>query len=133
MRQAWHFLAIGRPKEAEEPMRRHNEIKIELKEWENVSVGYQNLADLQFRMGELGSALNCAEEALKMAEKAESKDYIVYSKGYLGQILNLLGRNKEAEENFERADEIAIKIWGHRDFSITGVFYADFLISEKQN
>jgi tetratricopeptide (TPR) repeat protein len=116
MRQAWHFLAIGRPKEAEELLIKKTKMQIEYKDWENASAGYHNLADLQFRMGELGSALNCAEEALKMAEKAKSDVDIVKSKAYLGQILYLLGKNREAEEQFKRADE-----------------YADFLISEKQN
>jgi tetratricopeptide (TPR) repeat protein len=54
------------------------------------------------------------------------------SKAYLGQILYLLGRNKEAEENFKRADELERKISGHRLYSGWGVHYADFLISENQ-
>jgi tetratricopeptide (TPR) repeat protein len=126
------LLSIGRPKEAEELLRRHNEIKIELKDWENASVGYRNLADLRFRMGKLESALNSAEEALKMAEKADDNIEIMKSKAYLGQILYLLGKSKEAEENFERADELAMKISGYRLYSIWGVFYADFLISAQR-
>jgi tetratricopeptide (TPR) repeat protein len=126
------LLCTGRPKEAEEPFLTAIKMTVEEKDWENASVGYQNLADLQFRMGELENALNSAEEALKMAEKAEREDYIVYSKAYLGQILYLLGRNREAEEQFKRADELSIKIWSYRLYSIWGVFYADFLISENR-
>jgi tetratricopeptide (TPR) repeat protein len=120
---------IGRPKEAEEPFLTAIKMFIEEKDWENASVGYQNLADLQFRIGELEKALNSAEEALKMAEKAESDRDIRNSKAYLGQILYLLGRNREAEENFERADELEKKISGYRLYSGRGVWYADFLIS----
>jgi tetratricopeptide (TPR) repeat protein len=82
-------------------------------------------------MGELEKALNSAEEALKMAEKAEIDRFIITSKAYLGQILYLLGRNKEAEENFKRADELSI-IRGYRLPSMAGVWYADFLISENR-
>jgi tetratricopeptide (TPR) repeat protein len=123
---------IGRPKEAEELLIKKTKMQIEYKDWENASVGYQNLADLQFRMGELENALNSAEEALKMAEKARSDEDIIDSKAYLGQILYLLGRTKEAEENFKRADELEKKISGHRLYGIWGVFYADFLISENK-
>jgi tetratricopeptide (TPR) repeat protein len=128
------LLNIGKPKEAEEPIRRHNEIKIELKDWANASTGFINLADLQFRMGELESALNSAEEALKMAEKAKSDRHIRNSKVYLGQILYLLGKNKEAEEYFREADELQVKIDpdGDRLYGTLGVFYADFLISAQR-
>jgi tetratricopeptide (TPR) repeat protein len=126
------LLNIGRPKEAEEPFLTGVRMDIEEKDWENASAGYQNLADLQFRIGELEKALNSAEEALKMAEKARSDEDIMTSKAYLGQILYLLGKSKEAEENFERADELEKKISGYQLYSGGGVWYADFLILENK-
>jgi tetratricopeptide (TPR) repeat protein len=126
------LLNIGRPKEAEELLIKKTKMQIEYKDWENASAGYQNLAGLQFRIGELTSALKSAEEALKMAEKAERKGYIINSKAYLGQILNLLGRNREAEENFERADELEREMYGDGLCSLRGIQYADFLISENR-
>ncbi|MEW6104631.1 MAG: tetratricopeptide repeat protein, partial [bacterium] len=124
--------ATGRPKEAEELFVRKTNMQIEDKDWKNASVGYQNLADLWFRTGRLKEANESAQTALELAEKAGFDKNICYSKAYLGWILHLLGKNEKAEKEFRQADELARKIWGHRDFSITGVFYADFLISIKQ-
>ncbi len=126
------LLATGRPKEAEKPFMTGIEIDIEDKNWENASAGYRNLADLRFRTGELESGLESARKALEIPEKAKRDDYIVFSKGYLGWILYLLGKTEEVEKNFIEADELTISIIGRQDFSITEVFHTDFLISIKR-
>ena len=126
------LLNTGRSKEAEEPIKRHNEIKIELKDWKNASVGYQNLAELQFRTGELESGLESAKKALEMAEKAKSDVDITDSKACLAWLLHLLGKSEEAGKEFREADELEGKISGDRLYSAWGVLYADFLISMKR-
>jgi len=47
------LLVTGRPKAAEELFIRKTDLQIEEKDWKNASIGYQNLAELQFRTGEL--------------------------------------------------------------------------------
>jgi tetratricopeptide (TPR) repeat protein len=126
------LLTIGRPREAEGPTKRHNEIKIELKDWANAGVGYQNLVNIQFRTAELDSGLESARKALDLAEKAKHDQYIVKSKAYLAWILHLLGKNEEAGNWFRQGDELQIKIDRNRLYSLFGVFYADFLISMKR-
>jgi tetratricopeptide (TPR) repeat protein len=123
------LLSTGRPKEAEELLIKKTDMLIEDKDWKNASSGYETLADLQFRTGRLESALTSAKNDLEMAEKAESKQYIIDSKAYIGWVYHLLGKDDQAEKAFSQAEELSIKITGHRDYSITGVFYADFLLS----
>jgi len=123
------LLNTGRPKEAQEPLLLSAEIIRDLKDWKEISIRYRNLADLQFRTGELESGVESAEKALEMSAKAKRDDYIVSSKAYLGWIFYLLGETEKAEKNFREADELSIESTGHEDYSITGVFYADFLIS----
>ncbi|MCK4736365.1 MAG: tetratricopeptide repeat protein, partial [Methanophagales archaeon] len=122
---------IGRPKEAEEPLKTAIDLYIEDNQIAYASAGYRNLADLQFRTGELESGLESAKKALDAAEKAKS-DIISTSKAYLALILHLLGKNEEAGNWFRQADELWIKISGIRLSSIWGVFYADFLILMKR-
>ena len=126
------LLNTGRPKEAEGLFVRKTKMQIEAEDWKNASGGYINLADLQFRIGELESGLESAGKALEMAEKAKDDLYIVFSKAYLGWILYLLGKTEEAEEQFHRADELEEKISGNRLYSQRGVNYATFLISIKR-
>jgi len=123
------LLSIGKPKEAEGLYERKLKMNVEEKQWRAASVGYRNLADLQFRIGELEKGLESAKKALELSEKANYDQYICISKAYLAWILHLLGKDKEAEEWFKQAEELSVKITGHRDYSITGVFYGDFLIS----
>ena len=126
------FLATGRPKEAEELFLTGVKMFIEDKDCGNASMSYQNLADLQFRTGDLESGLESAKKALDAAEKAKSDQYIVFSKAYLAWILHLLSKNKEADKEFRKADALSIKIDGDRLYGLAGVQYADFLISMKR-
>ncbi len=126
------LLSTGRPKEAEELLIRKTNMQIEDKDWENASVGYRNLADLQFQTGEIEAGLDSAKKALEMSEKARSYEDIMSSKPYLGWILHLLGKSEEAEKEFKEADELEVKMGGYRLYSLRGVQYADFLISMER-
>ncbi|GAF79956.1 unnamed protein product, partial [marine sediment metagenome] len=126
------LLNTGRPKEAEEPFLTGVKMDIEAKDWENVSVGYHNLFDLQFRTGEIESGLDSAQKALEMAEKVKGEFLIWISKVGIGWILYLLGESKEAENKFSQANELCIKDEGNQLRSLGGVQYADFLISMKR-
>ena len=126
------LLATGRPKEAEELFVRHTNMKIEDKDGENTSVGYRNLAELQFRTGELVSGLESAKKALDAAEKTKIDLFILSSKEYLAWMLHLLGKCETAGNLFCQADELQVKIEGVRLYSSGGVFYADFLTSMKE-
>jgi Ca2+/Na+ antiporter len=65
------LLATGRPKEAEDPFLTGLQMDIKDKNWIYASEEYQNLAELQFRTGELESGLESAKGALDTAEKAK--------------------------------------------------------------
>jgi tetratricopeptide (TPR) repeat protein len=126
------LLSIGRPKEGEEPLKAAIDSFLEGNQIAHASVGYQNLAGLQFRTGELESGLESAKKALDAAEKAKFDRYISTSKAYLAWILHLLGKNEEAGNWFRQADELEGKTSGDRLYSLAGVFYADFLLSIKR-
>ncbi len=126
------LFVTGRPKEAEELFIRKTNMQIEDKDWKNASVGYQNLAELQFRTGELESGLESARKALDTAEKAKSVQCILFSKAYIAWILHLLGKGKEADNWFRQADELQIMIEGVRLYGLRGVKYADFLFLMKR-
>ncbi len=126
------LLYTGKPKEAEEIYKRKLEMNIREKQWGSASVSYQILADLQFRTGKIESGLDSDQEALKMAEKAKNDFGIWVTKAYLGWILYLLGKTKEAEKEFHEADEACIKIEGNRLRTLPGVFYAELFLSMER-
>jgi tetratricopeptide (TPR) repeat protein len=126
------LLSTGRPKEAEELLIKKTNIQIEYKDWRNASMGYRNLADLQFQTGELESGLESAKKAVELAEKAKRDWDIMDSKAYLAWILHLLGKGEEAGKEFNQADELSIKSEGNRLRSNAGIHYADFLLSTER-
>jgi tetratricopeptide (TPR) repeat protein len=134
--QSWHLneaglalLHIGRPKEAEEPFLTGLQMDIKDKNWIYASKEYQNLAELQFRTGELKSGLESAQKGVDASEKAKSDWDIWVSKADLAWVLHLLGKSEEAEKEFRQADELVKKTSGYRLYGFSGNNYADFLIS----
>jgi tetratricopeptide (TPR) repeat protein len=121
--------SIGYPNEAEELLIKKTNMQIEDKDWKNASVGYRNLADLQFRTGELKSGRESAQKAVDASEKAKSDGGIWVSKAYLAWVLHLLGKGEEAEKEFRQADELVKKTSGYRLYGFSGNNYADLLIS----
>ncbi|KPJ62818.1 hypothetical protein AMJ44_15160 [candidate division WOR-1 bacterium DG_54_3] len=107
------LLNTGQPKEAEEHILTAVLRAIAAKDWINASGGYQNLADLQFRTGEIKKALESAKRALKLGEKGRFYESIIDSEAYRAQIHHLLGASKEAGKRFKEADEAERKAFGH--------------------
>ena len=126
------LLNTGRPKEAKESLKRAIDLYVENNQIAYASQCYQNLADLQFRTGELESGLGSAKKALDAAKKAKSDQYIVKSKAYLAGILHLLSKSEEADNWFRQADKFEGKISGYQLYSWYRVFYADFFIFFKR-
>ncbi|MBE9592625.1 MAG: hypothetical protein IMF19_04020, partial [Proteobacteria bacterium] len=65
------LLNTGRPKEAKESLKRAIDLYVENNQIAYASQCYQNLADLQFRTGELESGLGSAKKALDAAKKSK--------------------------------------------------------------
>jgi len=126
------LLSTGRPKEAEELFWASLQMDIAEKDWLNTSIRYQNLAALQFSIGEIKKGFESAKRSLEMSEKASSNESIIKSKSYLGHILHLLNKSIEVEKSFREADELVRKISGFGLHSIFGAFYADFLVSTNR-
>jgi tetratricopeptide (TPR) repeat protein len=119
----------GRPNEAEKLYKKKLEMNLNERLWEPASTGYQNLADLQFRTGELEYGLESAKKAVDVAEKAKSNLCIMFSKAYLAWILHLLGKSEEASKEFSEADGLEEKISGYQLYSFYGVLLTDFFLS----
>ncbi len=126
------LLNTGRPKEASNVLRLLAETDTKGDDWAGASATLQNLADLQFRIGEIQKGLQSARRALEMAEKAGSTEDILRGQGYLAYTFHLLGKSKEAEKWFKEADGLERKMNERRLYSIGGVFYADFLLSTER-
>jgi tetratricopeptide (TPR) repeat protein len=123
------LFSMGQAKHAEAAFSTSLKMSISAKDWTSASVTYQHLSILHFRVGQIENGLKSATRALEMAEKADSRADIVDSKCYVAHILHLAGKLTEAEELFTQAGGISVGGSTRRDFGLTAVFYADFLLS----
>jgi len=126
------LLLKGQPKEAEGPFLKGLQVDIEAKDWENVSLDYINLAELQLLSSELESGVESAKKAIEMAKKADLDRNISISKSYLARMLHLLGKSEEAAKEFRQADEYERKFTGLGLYGSYVVWGADFLMSMKR-
>ncbi|MCP4263592.1 MAG: DUF4062 domain-containing protein [Planctomycetes bacterium] len=127
------LLVTGRTKEAEGPFLTVVKNAIEDENWAYAAGAYRNLADLQFRIGELESGLESSENALEMSEKIKNDDRIWVDTSYLAWISYLLGKSREAEKNFIKADDLLLKFENNHLRSMAGVWHAQYLLSMGKN
>ena len=66
-------MNLGRLREAVPFYERVAKIDIEVQDWNNASISYQNLADLHAQLGALEASAEAARQALDLARKAENK------------------------------------------------------------
>jgi nucleoside phosphorylase/tetratricopeptide (TPR) repeat protein len=123
------LVNTGRPQEAVALYLKGIEIDKNARDWKNASVGYQNLTNLEIRIGNIEDSSKSARNALKMAEDAENQQYMSNSKAHLGYILFLRGDIVEPITLFNQATEIEKTISGYELYSYSGIMYAYFLIA----
>jgi len=121
------LIYTGRPQEAIAPYLKMIEIDITVSDWENTSMGYQNLTSLEYRLGMLDNSIKSARNALKMAENAKNEQYKSISKAYLGYVLFLRGEIEKPLIFFKEASEIENDISGYELYCFSGIMYVDFL------
>ena len=128
------LLNIGRPKEAEELFVKKTNMQIEDENEIEAITGYQNLAELYFRTGELKRALSNAEKAHDAAKKKAMINKIIIIKSIIGWILYLMGKSREADNEFRQAAELDTKIYSDHGllYGLAGAQIADFFISMKR-
>ncbi len=124
---------LGRLKEAEGLYRNKIDLDISQEDWENASVGYQNLGLLQILMGKLLEAKKHFKEAIQSSKNIMSEKQERYATSYFAYILFLIGDMDNASIEFERAGELERK---HDPsvrylYSSRGVCYADFLLAKR--
>ena len=67
------LMSLGRLGEAGPFYERKTAIQLDMEDWRNASIGYQNLAELHAHLGALDASAEAAREALALARRAENK------------------------------------------------------------
>ncbi len=109
-----YLSSLGRLDAAARCYERNIEMRMRKKKWENASTSNQNLAEVLLLAGRLTAALQTAEEALRLAERADEVEGRRDSYAYRAHIRALRGETTGALADFRNTLH-----WLHKDESNT--------------
>ena len=131
---AFHLRALGRLREALEPMRAGLEMRIEQKDWTNAASSASNLSELGLTLGEVGSAVDDAGRAVEFADRSGDAFQRMVFRTTLGDALHQAGRHDEAVERFREAETMQAERQPEYPllYSLRGFQYCDLLLAEAE-
>ncbi|MGI9418257.1 MAG: TIR domain-containing protein [Geminicoccaceae bacterium] len=139
--QAWLYhqaasrlRALGRLAEAIAPMQSALAKSVELRELRNAAVDVVDLAEMQMALGEIGTALDTGEVAIRYAENSNDRIAKMINRSTLAHICHQAGEQEKAIALFDEAEVIQSSIDSQhpRLYSVAGYQYCDFLLSLGQ-
>ncbi len=120
----------GEPETALEFYPQSAEIDRKAEDWNNLSIGLQNLGATEIALGLVIPAQEHLEESLQLARKAEVDKEICRRLASVGLIASLHGDRARADTNFAEANAIQNRI--HHEgvdlYSIRGIHWAEHLL-----
>lgn len=104
---SFDLRALGRPLEAAQPLNASLKISIAQQNWDNASGASERLTSLYLNIGDIASAIRCAEEATVFGARAGNTTRMLLQKVNYGRALQQAGRTKEAESSFRQAERMS--------------------------
>jgi tetratricopeptide (TPR) repeat protein len=124
----YDLRALGRLKEAAQPMKAGLEADIGLEDWKSAATQAGNLSELYLTTGNITLALEYANQSVDMADRSRDAFERLSKRTALADALHQAGRQSEAESLFREAEEMQ-KDWQHV-YSLSGFRYCDLLLSQ---
>jgi tetratricopeptide (TPR) repeat protein len=128
----FYLRALGRLKEAAQPMQAALEATIVLKDWKNAAPSACNLSELYLTIGDIALAMEYANQSVDLADRSGDAFQRMANRTALADALHQAGRQSEAESLFREAEEM------QKDrqpgypllYSLQGFDYCDLLLSQ---
>ena len=133
LHQAGLYLrALGRLKEAAQPMKAGLEAVIALKDWKNAARAASNLSELYLTIGDIAQAREYANKSVDLADLSGDAFWRMLSRTTLADALHQAGSQSEAESLFSEVEEMQKDMQPEYPFmySLRGFQYCDLLLSE---
>jgi tetratricopeptide (TPR) repeat protein len=128
----FYLRALGRLKEAAQPMQAGLAAMIAQERWENAAIAASNLSELYLTIGNTTSALDYANQSVDLADKSGDVFQRMAKRTTLADALHQAGRQSEAESLFSEAEKMQRDRQPEYPFlySLWGFRYCDLLLSQ---
>ena len=127
-----YLRALGRLKEAAQPMQAGLEAYIAHEGWKNAAIAVGNLSELYLTIGDIALALEYANQGVNLADRSGDAFQRMVNKTTLADAMHQTGRQSEAESLFREAEEMQKENHPEYPFlySFRGFRYCDLLLSQ---
>jgi tetratricopeptide (TPR) repeat protein len=124
--------ALGRLKEAAQPMQAGLEARVALEDWENAAIQAGNLSELYLTIGDITLALEYANQSVDLADRSGDAFQRMSKRTTLADALHQVGRRSEVESLFSEAEEMQKDRQPEYPlmYSLQGFWYCDLLLSQ---
>jgi tetratricopeptide (TPR) repeat protein len=132
---AFVLRALGRLREAVEPLEAAVDAFRKMGNWKDVSKGLGNLSELHLTLGNIREAIGAARRSVESADKSEDEFLPMLKRTTLADALHQSGDLAEAARLFEEAERMQVA----REpaypilYSLQGYRYCDLLLARGQN
>jgi tetratricopeptide (TPR) repeat protein len=103
---AYHLRALGRPREAIEPLRAGLHMAVARAEWKNAATRASNLSELELTLGDVAGAVRDAEQSVIFADRIVDDFERMANRTTLADALHHAGREAEALARFREAENM---------------------------
>ena len=126
--------ALGRLKEAVQPMQAALEAAIALKNWTNAAIAADNLSGLYLTIGDIAQAREYADQSVDLADKSGDAFERMATRTTLADALHQAGNQSKAESLFHEAEEMQkeCQLKYPLLYSVRGFRYCDLLLSQGE-
>jgi tetratricopeptide (TPR) repeat protein len=127
---AFGLRAVGRLREAIQPMKAGLKMRIAQKDWESAALEASNLSGLLLTMGNVSGAITIARESVAYADRSKNSYEMVARRTTLADALHQSGRIKEAGNLYQEAEAMqqANEPGYYYLYSLQGFRFCEFLL-----
>jgi len=126
--------ALGRLREAREPMKTSLTSAIDREDWKNAAIAACTLSELSLTLGDVQAAVDYARQSVDFAERSGDSFERFSDRSTLADALHQAGELPEAERLFREAEALQQKSEPENPFlySQQGYRFCDLLLSQRQ-
>jgi tetratricopeptide (TPR) repeat protein len=131
----FRLRALGRSREAVEPMQADTRLAAEQQDWTGAAAAASNLSELLLTLGDVGPAVAAAREAVAYADKTRDPVRRMISLTTLADALHQAGDTREAEIKFAEAERLQKEFQPAlpRLYSQRGYRFCDLLLRQGRH
>ena len=131
----FNLRALGRLREAQQPIRAGEDMSAEQEDWKGAAVDASNLSELQLTLGEVAATVASAARSVDHADRSEDLSMRMMTRTAHADALHQNGEQNAALELFQEAEELQKQLQPQYPqlYSLGGFHYCDLLLALGEN